>query len=179
MTKEAEMLADQLEAWAPHVASGYEVPAAAQPMFEAARMLRAAAPTPVQRDASVGVLAALAAAISLLERTPNAKKAAPSDKMFAMMISDYKKALEVGRAAARPSPNAGLVEREALKDAFMSGADAVHEEWLAAHERGEGPPHGDTEFSEAADDYVTHALLSTRPVAGAPVKTSNRPMRVS
>ena len=53
----------------------------------------------VERDSCVGVLAALAAAISLLERTPNAKKAAPSDKMFATMLVDYKKALKAGRAA--------------------------------------------------------------------------------
>jgi hypothetical protein len=51
------------------------------------------------RDAFIGVTASLAAAISLLERTPNAKKAAPSDKMFEIMLSDYRKALEAGRAA--------------------------------------------------------------------------------
>lgn len=51
------------------------------------------------RDAYVGVLASLAAAISLLERTPRAKKAAASDKMFDQMIADYKKALKFGRAA--------------------------------------------------------------------------------
>ena len=49
--------------------------------------------------ALVKVAASLAAAISLLERTPQAKKAAPSDKMFAQMIVDYKKALETGRGA--------------------------------------------------------------------------------
>jgi hypothetical protein len=49
------------------------------------------------RDPMIGVVAALAAAISLLERTPQAKKAAPSDKMFAQMIEDYKAALERGR----------------------------------------------------------------------------------
>ncbi len=51
------------------------------------------------RDAYVGVLASLAAAISLLERTPRAKKAAASNKMFDQMVADYKKALETGRAA--------------------------------------------------------------------------------
>lgn len=46
-------------------------------------------------------LASLAAAISLLERTPKAKKAAPSDKMFEQMLTDYRAALEAGRAAIR------------------------------------------------------------------------------
>lgn len=54
----------------------------------------------VVREAFVHTLASLAAAISLLERTPQAKKAAPSDKMFAQMIVDYKNALEAGRQAA-------------------------------------------------------------------------------
>ena len=56
------------------------------------------------RDAFVAALASLAAAISLLERTPRSKKAAASDKMFDQMIVDYKKALEEGRAALSASP---------------------------------------------------------------------------
>jgi hypothetical protein len=56
---------------------------------------------PTGREPLIDVLAALAAAVSLLERTPQAKKAAPSDKMFAQMIADYKAALERGRAALR------------------------------------------------------------------------------
>ena len=66
------------------------------------------------RDAFVAALASLAAAISLLERTPRSKKAAASDKMFDQMIVDYKKALEEGRAALhRPGrPRAcGVEER--------------------------------------------------------------------
>jgi len=51
------------------------------------------------REAFVRVLASLAAAISILERTPKAKKAAASDKMFDTMLDDYRKALEAGRAA--------------------------------------------------------------------------------
>lgn len=49
----------------------------------------------------VGVCASLAAAISLLERTPKAKKAAPSDKMFDQMLDDYRKSLEEARALLR------------------------------------------------------------------------------
>jgi hypothetical protein len=49
------------------------------------------------RRALIRVSASLAAAISLLERTPKAKKAAPSDTMFNMMINDYKRALEAAR----------------------------------------------------------------------------------
>ena len=51
------------------------------------------------REALVSVTASLAAAISLLERMPKAKKAAPSDKMFEQMLVDYRKSLETGRAA--------------------------------------------------------------------------------
>ena len=44
----------------------------------------------------------LAAAISLLEQTPKAKQAAPSNKMFDIMLSDYKKALTDARTAFAP-----------------------------------------------------------------------------
>lgn len=47
----------------------------------------------------VRVLASLAAAISILERTPKAKRAVASDKMFDQMLDDYRKALEAGRSA--------------------------------------------------------------------------------
>jgi len=47
------------------------------------------------REALMTVLASLAAAVSLLERSP--KTAAPSNKMFDQMVSDYKGALENGR----------------------------------------------------------------------------------
>lgn len=57
-----------------------------------------------KRDAYIGVLASLAAAISLLENTPRSKKAAASDKMFDQMVADYKKALDEGRAALSASP---------------------------------------------------------------------------
>jgi hypothetical protein len=49
-----------------------------------------------EREVLVRVMASLAAAISLLER--GGKKAAPSDKMFALMLDDYRKSLEVARA---------------------------------------------------------------------------------
>lgn len=56
--------------------------------------------TPTERAAMMGLLASLAAAISLLENGGKAaKKAAPSDKMFDQMIRDYKRALDAGRAA--------------------------------------------------------------------------------
>lgn len=41
------------------------------------------------------IIPALAAAISLLERSP--KTGAPSNKMFDLMLNDYKKSLEKGR----------------------------------------------------------------------------------
>jgi hypothetical protein len=51
-------------------------------------------------DALSSVLASLVAAISLLKKGGKAaKKAAPSDKMFDIMIADYEKAAEMGRKA--------------------------------------------------------------------------------
>ena len=48
----------------------------------------------------IGVMAALAAAVSLLERSP--KTAAPSDKMFDQMLEDYTRALATARTALNP-----------------------------------------------------------------------------
>ncbi len=50
----------------------------------------------------IGVMASLNAAISLLERTPSAKMAAPSGKMFKQMIVDYKRSLEEARRFVFP-----------------------------------------------------------------------------
>lgn len=63
------------------------------------RALAAEAKCDALREAAIGAAAALAAAISLLERTPKATKAAPSDRMFDQMLSDYRAALEVTRRA--------------------------------------------------------------------------------
>jgi hypothetical protein len=49
----------------------------------------------------IDVAASLAAAISLLERTQSAKKSAASDKMFRIMLNDYRKSLERARAFLR------------------------------------------------------------------------------
>lgn len=54
------------------------------------------------RDPIVHAVASLAAAISLLEKTPQAKKAAASDTMFGMMLNDYRAALEHVRTALAP-----------------------------------------------------------------------------
>ena len=52
-----------------------------------------------------------------------------------------------------PPADAGM--REVLREAYTAGALAVHNEWLAATERGEGPPRGEPDFSEAASDYAS------------------------
>lgn len=52
----------------------------------------------VPRDEAIDVVASLAAAISIIERTPQARKAAMSDKAFSIMLDDYTKALAKGRA---------------------------------------------------------------------------------
>ncbi len=56
---------------------------------------------PKDGDAFIGVVASLAAAISLLERIPNAKNAAPSDMMFEQMLADYRRALETARSVIK------------------------------------------------------------------------------
>lgn len=66
-----------------------------------ARLSPAASPAS-PNGAIIHAIASLAAAISLLERTPKAKKAAPSDRMFEQMLCDYRKALEEARAALAP-----------------------------------------------------------------------------
>ena len=75
-----------------------------------------------QRQSFIAVTAALSAAISLLVKGGNAaKKAAPSDTMFDLMLEDYRKALADARAAlsteAQPEVTLGLAEYEALKKA--------------------------------------------------------------
>lgn len=55
--------------------------------------------TPSIKEAFIQVLASLAAAISILDRTPRSKKAVASDTMFDISLNDYRKALEAGRSA--------------------------------------------------------------------------------
>ena len=69
------------------------------------RALAAEAKCDALREAAVGAAAALAAAISVLERTPKAAKVAPSDRMFHQMLSDYRAALETARSALTKEPN--------------------------------------------------------------------------
>lgn len=54
-------------------------------------------------DVMVDILASLVAAVSLLKRSP--KKAAPSDRMFDMMIADYERSIERGRAFLEKRPS--------------------------------------------------------------------------
>lgn len=66
-------------------------------------MLAEPAPEPgLSREATMRVVSSLAAAISLLERSP--KKAAPSNKMFDQMLVDYRAALDAARAELNPDP---------------------------------------------------------------------------
>src|SRR6185437_11043664 len=51
--------------------------------------------------------------------------------------------------------------RGAVIEAFEAGALAVHREWLAAHDRCEGPPRGDPDFGEAARDYALSQAPAT------------------
>jgi hypothetical protein len=54
-------------------------------------------------EVSKNLLASLVAATSLLEK--GGKKAAPSDKMFAIMLKDYEASIERGRAALKGQDN--------------------------------------------------------------------------
>lgn len=65
---------------------------------EAADAVREKTHVWVPRDDVIGVVASLAATISVIERTPQARKAAMSDKAFGIMLDDYTKALAKGRA---------------------------------------------------------------------------------
>lgn len=49
------------------------------------------------------------------------------------------------------------VDASAIREAFVAGATAVHSEWVAAAERGDEPPRGEPDFSEAASDYAALA----------------------
>ena len=51
-----------------------------------------------ERTIIIKLAAALSASISLLERTPQARKSAASNKMFNIMISDYKLELDAARS---------------------------------------------------------------------------------
>lgn len=70
------------------------------------------------RDPIMHAVASLAAAISLLERTPKAKKAAASDTMFAQMLEDYRVALENARAALANAPVAVTYLTEDMPGVF-------------------------------------------------------------
>ncbi len=64
---------------------------------------------------------------------------------------------------------------EPVREAFIAAATAVHNEWVAASERGDGPPRGDPEFTEAASDY---AALSAAPVSAPAGNGSKDPRDV-
>lgn len=76
----------------------HDIPRAMRAALLAAAQVRAKTHVSVPRDDAIGVVASLAATISIIERTPQARKAAMSDKAFGIMLDDYTKALAKGRA---------------------------------------------------------------------------------
>ena len=66
--------------------------------LNAAAAVRSRTHVSVPRDDAIAVVASLAATISIIERTPQARKAAMSGKAFGIMLDDYTKALAKGRA---------------------------------------------------------------------------------
>lgn len=82
--------------------------------------------TPSIKEAFTQVLASLAAAISILDRTPRSKKAVASDTMFDISLNDYRKALEAGRSAlATLQPEGG--QREAIARIICCGEKCLLE----------------------------------------------------
>lgn len=75
-----------------------------------------------RHDAIMGAVASLAAAISLLERTPRAKKSAPSDRMFDQMLADYRKALDAVRAELLSRPSSPGSSGEGCDDTEMDAS---------------------------------------------------------
>lgn len=62
-----------------------------------------------------------------------------------------------------PAPSESVGTTNAIAEAFIAGATAVHIEWQN-NGSGDGPPRGDPEFGEAARDY---ALSITSQVLGS------------
>jgi hypothetical protein len=91
-------------------------------------------PAVPSREALISVTASLAAAISLLERTPKAKMAAPSNTMFAQMLDDYRRSLEKGRAALsdtstdRPTRQSELISAAVLALAPLAAIADLYDE---------------------------------------------------
>lgn len=87
-------------------------------------------PTDPLREALLDTAASLAAAIGLLEQGGKAaKKAAPSDKMFDQMLTDYRASLERARAALaaapQPAPTPAADERAAMIEAIEAAVDGT------------------------------------------------------
>lgn len=77
---------------------------------------------PVEVDAHMATLASLVAAVSLLRR--GGRKAAPSDTMFNMMLSDYEKSIEASRDALAQQPEAVDARIRKVIDARASSLQA-------------------------------------------------------
>ena len=112
---------------------------------------------PSIREALKHALASLVAAISLLERTPRAKKAAPSDKMFDQMIADYKAAIEQGRAALAAEGYV-VAPREPTTQQMEAAGNAVAEYAKKMTQAG-----GDVD----AMDYALRAVIYRAMIAAA------------
>ena len=99
---------------------------------QAVAALLATPPAPVDvrvAEAYKQTLASLVAAVSLLER--GGKKAAPSDSMFAQMLTDYRAAIDAGRQAFAllDGQPAGVV----IDDAMVRRAVHAYDEWMIEH----------------------------------------------
>jgi uncharacterized protein YqeY len=136
-----------------------ELPRNYVPATKEAEVSRIESSPESERDPIMGLIASLAAAISLLERTPKAKKAAPSDTMFEMMLSDYRKALEAGRRFAQK-------QRDGLAQSSREAREIVTE-WMGMFDP---PPQIDFQQSEFLQQSIASALAAqTAAPAGSPV----------
>jgi uncharacterized protein YqeY len=139
-----------------------ELPRNYVPATKEAEVSRIESSPESERDPIMGLIASLAAAISLLERTPKAKKAAPSDTMFEMMLSDYRKALEAGRRFAQK-------QRDGLAQSSREAREIVTE-WMGMFDP---PPQIDFQQSEFLQQSIASALAapppSTQKVSECPI----------
>jgi len=102
-----EMIKAGIEAWAKAANERLDPEHVICAALTAALAVQARTHVVVRRDDAMDVVASLAATISVIERTPQARKAAMSDKAFGIMLDDYTKALARGRAMLAASTEDG------------------------------------------------------------------------
>lgn len=88
-----------------------------------------------RRDILLDLMGSLAATISLLERYPKAKQAAPSNKMFGQMLVDYRASLERARKFISAPPTYADAEAKGFARGVEVAAQTAEQftgsQWIA------------------------------------------------